>query len=261
MPSTREQRPYNVAYYWRNRSREIERVLRRQRATLAWLRDLRRVPCMDCGGVFPPHVMDFDHRDPRQKSFSLAAENVLLKNRALLELEVAKCDVVCANCHRIRTAAQYASGVLEHLFRPADVPSPSPAAQKRRERWHRRRREQMDLLIRLRGLPCADCRGTFPVCAMEFDHRDSRKKNGLVSQMAGRVTIQHLLEEIAKCDIVCTNCHRDRSFRRRFTSAGVAQLEEHEFSKLRVAGSSPVSRSDVQLRLILDPRTPYRYVA
>lgn len=71
-----DQRPYNVAYYARNRAAEIERVTRRQQATLAWLRDLRRVPCMDCGGVFAPHVMDFDHRDPRTKSFSLAADKV-----------------------------------------------------------------------------------------------------------------------------------------------------------------------------------------
>ncbi len=221
--------------------------MRRQRATLEWLRDLRRVPCMDCGAIFLPHVMDFDHRNPSEKSFSLAAEKVLLKSRKLLEIEVAKCDVVCANCHRIRTAAQYASGVFHWGFKPASAPAASPEAERRRQQWHRRRREQMDLLIRLRQLPCADCGGTFPICAMEFDHRDASEKNGLVSAMAGRVKIRTLLEEIAKCDIVCTNCHRDRSYRRRLTNAGVAQLAEHEFSKLRVAGSSPVSRSAEEL--------------
>ena len=81
-----------MAYYARNRAREIERVVTRQRATVEWLRDLRRVPCPDCGGTFPPHVMDFDHRDPKAKLFSLAADNDYLKNRALLEAEVAKCQ-------------------------------------------------------------------------------------------------------------------------------------------------------------------------
>ena len=75
------------------------RVVSRTQATLAWLRDLRRVPCADCGGVFPPHVMDFDHRERDQKRFALAAGNALLKSRKELLAEIAKCDIVCANCH------------------------------------------------------------------------------------------------------------------------------------------------------------------
>lgn len=217
-----EQRQYNVRYYARNRKREIDRVTRRQRATLAWLRDLRRVPCLDCGGTFAPYVMDFDHRDPRSKSFSIAADNVLLKNRALLEAEVAKCDVVCANCHRVRTAAQHVNGILDHGFKVSPVPARTKDLARRRERWHRRRDEQIDLLDRLRGLGCCDCGGKFPLCAMEFDHRPGSPKRGLVTQMAGRVRIRTLLEEVAKCDIVCVNCHRERSHQRR--NAGVAQL-------------------------------------
>lgn len=59
-------------------------------------------PCMDCGVQYPPYVMDFDHRDKKEKKFNLAAGHT----RAGIELllaEIAKCDVVCANCHRIRT--------------------------------------------------------------------------------------------------------------------------------------------------------------
>ena len=239
------QRPYNLAYYRRNRDAEIARVIARTQATLAWLRDLRRVPCADCGGVFPPHVMDFDHRDPAQKSFSLAAGKSLLKNHELLVAEVAKCEIVCANCHRIRTARQAAAGLIATGFKPGGPP-PSDQVERKRGRWHRRRREQMELLRRLRELPCAGCGSSYPICVMEFDHRVGVEKKGLVSQMAGRVKIRTLLEEIAKCDIVCANCHRDRSYQRRSSNAGVAQLVEHEFSKLRVAGSSPVSRSDHQ---------------
>lgn len=215
MPTPRDQRPYNVAYYARNREAEIARVVTRQRATVAWLRDLRRVPCLDCGRSFAPHVMDFDHRDPSAKSFSLASENVFLKNRRLLEAEAAKCDVVCANCHRIRTAAQYSTGVLEHRWKPRPAGEATSRQLKQQNNHIRRRRLQMDLVNRIRALPCSSCGGSFPACAMEFDHREGSQKLGLVSLMAGRVPIKVLLEEIAKCDIVCTNCHRDRSFQRR----------------------------------------------
>ncbi len=104
-----------MAYYARNRDAEIERVTRRQQATLAWLRELRSVLCMDCGGTFPPYVMDFDHRDPKTKPFSLAAGKSLLKNRAVLEAEVAKCDIVCANCHRIRTHTAFMNGTMHPI--------------------------------------------------------------------------------------------------------------------------------------------------
>jgi hypothetical protein len=66
-------------------------------------------PCMDCGGYFPPVCMDFDHRDPSNKSFSVAGS----KRRLWILLEeISKCDLVCANCHRIRTQNQWDSGVL-----------------------------------------------------------------------------------------------------------------------------------------------------
>lgn len=58
-------------------------------------------PCTDCGGVFPSCVMDFDHVPERgAKLFPLGRSDRSIK--ALTE-EIAKCDVVCANCHRIRT--------------------------------------------------------------------------------------------------------------------------------------------------------------
>ena len=208
------QRPYNLAYYRKNRDAEIARVSSRTQATLAWLRDLRRVPCADCGRTVAPYVMDFDHRDPAQKSFSLAAEKVLLKNRGLLEAEVAKCDIVCANCHRVRTARQAAAGLIGSGFKFGGPPA-NDRVRRKRESWHRRRREQMDLLRRLRELPCAGCGETFPICVMEFDHRVGVAKRGLVSQMAGRVKIATLLDEIAKCDVVCSNCHRIRTYERR----------------------------------------------
>ena len=56
-------------------------------------------------GTHPPHVIDFDHRDTSAKSFALSGK-CQLKSRADRLHEVAKCDVVCANCHRIRTQLQ-----------------------------------------------------------------------------------------------------------------------------------------------------------
>jgi hypothetical protein len=57
--------------------------------------------CADCGGKFPPCVLDFDHVPERgPKLFNIGTSDVSIKR---LEAEIAKCDIVCANCHRIRT--------------------------------------------------------------------------------------------------------------------------------------------------------------
>ena len=88
----------------------------------------------------------------------------------------------------------------------------------------------MEVLKRIRGLPCADCHESFPTCAMEFDHRDPTLKVGVLSQMAGRAKIATLLEGIAKCDIVCTNCRRDRSYERR-SQRGCSTVVMHLPSK------------------------------
>lgn len=62
---------------------------------------LKELPCADCGEVFPPSVMDFGHLDASQKRFDVGRARK--RSLALLKSEIAKCELVCANCHRIRT--------------------------------------------------------------------------------------------------------------------------------------------------------------
>lgn len=66
-----------------------------------FIADIKDVPCMDCGVKYPPVCMDFDHRDPTLKTFNIATGAT--RRRELVIQEIAKCDIVCANCHRIRT--------------------------------------------------------------------------------------------------------------------------------------------------------------
>jgi hypothetical protein len=58
--------------------------------------------CADCGYNKHPHALDFDHLD--NKKFSIAT-SLSRKVETILE-EIEKCEVVCANCHRIRTATR-----------------------------------------------------------------------------------------------------------------------------------------------------------
>lgn len=60
-------------------------------------------PCMDCGVNYPSYVMDFDHRPSEYKLFNIS--RYMRANKSLQQVveEIAKCDLVCSNCHRIRT--------------------------------------------------------------------------------------------------------------------------------------------------------------
>lgn len=61
--------------------------------------------------------------------------------------------------------------------------------------------------------PCMDCKGTFPPCAMEFDHRDRTKKYDAVGNLASsHWSLEKIQTEIDKCDLVCSNCHRIRTY-------------------------------------------------
>jgi transposase len=62
--------------------------------------------CRDCGGMYPYFVLDLDHREPSQKEFGLAQARTVTKDIERIKKEIEKCDVVCANCHRVRTYAR-----------------------------------------------------------------------------------------------------------------------------------------------------------
>lgn len=59
------------------------------------------VPCADCKVVYPPHVMDFDHLDGSKKKAKVP--ELVNNGYKTINEEIAKCEIVCSNCHRQRT--------------------------------------------------------------------------------------------------------------------------------------------------------------
>lgn len=77
------------------------------------------------------------------------------------------------------------------------------------------RREQVvanvALVRRAKSVPCADCGASCPHYVMDFDHVRGTK-TGTIGRMVSEASTPRLLGEIAKCEVVCANCHRERSF-------------------------------------------------
>jgi len=69
-------------------------------------------------------------------------------------------------------------------------------------------------IISIKNHPCLDCGIKFHHVAMDFDHRHGEIKGYEISRMrnCSKATI---LKEVAKCDLVCSNCHRVRTWKRK----------------------------------------------
>jgi hypothetical protein len=111
-------REYMRQWYENENNREIHlaRVKkgareRRQRMN-EFIDSSKRCPCFDCGGRFPTFLMDFDH----VRGTKVAIVSRLGGNRASLArvaAEIAKCEVVCSNCHRFRTQLRREGGEVK----------------------------------------------------------------------------------------------------------------------------------------------------
>ena len=275
--------------------------------TNEWFLSLKRdKPCADCAVVYPPQAMQWDHRPGTAKLGDIGRGLKGMPRHVILE-EVAKCDLVCANCHALRTEARRAADanssagassaprMLQVAQRPrhidaADVtPMDSEIYRlcsrcqtwKSQTAFHRSRtgqfsycaecRREYDRRYYVKGgrvarlarqavhkrnvrewlkqlkadRACADCTRTFAPAVMQWDHLPGAAKLGEISRMAGRARAI-LIAEIAKCELVCANCHAIRTARR----ATKHDVEEEaigyqgHLSTVGVAGLEPANFLD-----------------
>ncbi len=100
-------REYCKAHYRKDKSRYIARAAKQnavaKAAIMSVVNGIKSDPCMDCGRCYPSCVMEFHHRDPAQKISCVSKMALSLAPIGRVLLEIGKCDLLCANCHRIRT--------------------------------------------------------------------------------------------------------------------------------------------------------------
>lgn len=159
-----------------------------------WLNELKSHPCVDCNESFPECCMDFDHINGI-KSGGIGIIASRSKENILKEIE--KCELVCACCHRIRTYNR------------------NPIKNTNSNKF-----EIYQKVVELKQNPCLDCCEMFDSVAMDFDHVKSDKKF-TISQMSSpskkhrNFTWDEIEAEINKCELVCANCHRIRTWKRK----------------------------------------------
>jgi len=94
---------YNRNYYAENKDKYLAKNQKYRKLLRSLIIDAKSKPCEDCKNSYPHYVMDLDHRPDELKTFELSDAIAKGKSKQKILDEIAKCDVVCANCHRVRT--------------------------------------------------------------------------------------------------------------------------------------------------------------
>jgi hypothetical protein len=184
-----------------HRKQSLDAKTKRIARDRAFIRDfLSNHPCVDCGEA-DTRVLDFDHLgDKTNYICEMVARGLPV---AALEAEIAGCEVVCANCHRRRTAARAG-------WRRLDL---SGATFKD---WKEQRNVKF-VYEYLKSSRCIDC-GIDEALVLEFDH--VADKRGAVTTLAWNgYSLASIIREIARCEVRCCNCHRRRTAERRAEAA------------------------------------------
>jgi uncharacterized protein (DUF2237 family) len=128
-------------------------------------------------------------------------------------------DTRCKECVKAKVTERYTKkreSILEKLV--VSRTSTDIEDRKKWDRWNSNARSRREARARelKEGKPCVDCGLTFHFAAMDFDHIDPATKgynanNGISILSLGK---KRLEEELPKCELVCANCHRVRTYNR-----------------------------------------------
>lgn len=61
--------------------------------------------------------------------------------------------------------------------------------------------------------PCMDCGVSYPYYVMEYDHIEDNKIRS-VAKITSNGSMDQVIKEITKCDLICSNCHKVRTWER-----------------------------------------------
>jgi hypothetical protein len=190
-----------VEHRRRRRNAKTYRYQKKRRRTVKQrLVDEAGGKCVRCGYAASLGALEFHHRDGVQKDFAISAFHGAWTR---LAAEAAKCDLLCANCHRIEHAE------VDALISVGAVV--------------KFRRELKARAVAFMGGDCDGCGRTGPAAIFDFHHRDATQKDFGVGQDGIPRRWEKVVAELAKCVMLCANCHREVHARVRTLDAALAE--------------------------------------
>ena len=195
------------AYYKENRQHVRDRMCvgRKSRNITAQNKNIEiktNTPCAICNKKFHPYAMDWDHIDPKTKSYEISEMIASGYSWHLIESEMKKCQLLCALCHKEKTHKKENYKAVYNASQMATI-------------W-------------ARSFPCNKCGQQHNWYQHELDHLDPTTKISGVGQLVfDKAPFEDVVNEINKCQNLCIICHREKSFDNRDVYREES-LERHE---------------------------------
>jgi hypothetical protein len=163
---------------------------KKRKERINWLREQKsNKPCIDCGKIFDPECMDYDHVSGNKiNSISRMVLNNYSYNDILKEME--KCELVCVLCHNKRTNNRSVRASIDKMSKTVKL--------------------NRKIIKDAKNVPCVICGELMEEYNMQFDHINPKDKFKNISQLQNYKT-KTLLNEIKKCQVICALCHRRKS--------------------------------------------------
>lgn len=70
--------------------------------------------CAECGWTGNIATFDFHHKNPEEKEFNI--NKIAMKSWHVVKIELKKCELLCANCHRVKHVNNQGEKFLEIVF-------------------------------------------------------------------------------------------------------------------------------------------------
>lgn len=191
-------------HYCNNKHNYTVRQKRMRHDRGEWLLNFKRnLSCVRCGETHP-RCLDFHHRDPENK-LGLVSRMVKCNSLEKVIAEISKCDVLCANCHRKLHVPKLKSEIDGDFS--GEYPYGTREYYRSKLFWIRKKRARWFWELKS-TLFCVRCGMAEPSC-LDFHHKNPDDKSSAVSVLVNQAASEkRIIDEIAKCSVLCTNCHR-----------------------------------------------------
>lgn len=155
---------------------------------------------------------------------------------------------ICTKCHNTKQLKEFAyknksKGYLSPVCRSCQAIAFKAHYTNNKSYYYKRnaenQRKLQQLIAELKNRPCHDCGVKYPHYLMDFDHTNAKNHN--VSEMVFQgFSEQNVRKEAEKCNVVCSNCHRRRTWKRMHPIPESANGKPDSFEE-SYGGSNPSS--------------------
>lgn len=191
VPDGKEWEELSVDQRWHYRNVELKtrQELSRRARHRSWINKIKEeTGCQQCQ-VTDAAVLDFHHKNSATKRMKISAMVTYGYGKEQLRLEMEKCEVLCANCHR-----------KSHF----EIPRPQEGVDSSdHRRWIYEYKRDSD--------GCGQCEETDPACLV-FHHVSGEKTDTIAALVGDEYPKEKIRTEIEKCVLLCGNCHRKIHF-------------------------------------------------